>query len=124
MRENRKPALILIALLFAAALIARAALPVGWMPTQTESGIRVMLCSGKGAIELPVQSDGKNKEQTPRDPCPYGTALAKVADLPPPLALAAMPHVVPPEVTPQAITARLVAARSIRPPARGPPAIA
>lgn len=132
MRRTRNPSLILVALIFAAALIARAVLPVGWMPAQSDGVIRVMLCSGKGAIELPVRPandedshSGKGQgDNTPHDPCPFGTALAKAFDVPSPITVAAIAFMVPPEMGPQQTTARLVAARGIRPPARGPPAFA
>ena len=132
MRRTRNPSLILVALIFAAALIARAVLPVGWMPAQSDGVIRVMLCSGKGAIELPVRPanddgdrSGKGQgDDTPHDPCPFGTALGKAFSVPPTVAIDTVRFVVPPETGPQQTTARLVAARGIRPPARGPPAFA
>ena len=132
MRKVRNPFLILVALMFVAALVARAALPTGWMPAQSNGVIRVMLCSGKGAIELPVRPanddsghSGKGQgDRTPHDPCPFGTALGKAFDLPSPVVVDTIRLVVPPESGPEQVVARLVAARGIRPPARGPPAFA
>lgn len=139
MRSTRRPALILAALVIAAAFVIRAALPLGWMPMSTYDGIRVLLCSGKGAIELPLHKPGNDAADTfadamddpvdgdgdlPRDPCPFGVSLAKAFDLPSPVEIPAMPAIAATARSPDAITARIVAARSIRPPARGPPALA
>ncbi len=124
----------LVWLLLAGALLLRAAMPTGWMPTTDETGFRILLCSGSGPVETATaelkerlqaghaqQNDGND---TPRDPCPFGLALsqalampaAPVADLPPE-AVAALDGPAP-------VTARLVARRSLRPPARGPPSFA
>jgi len=139
MRNTRRPGLILAALVIAAAFVIRAALPLGWMPMSTDDGIRVMLCTGKGTIELPLANPANNAAvavadamgdpadgngDMPHDPCPFGVALAKALDLPPPVELPEMAAIAAPEQNPDAITARIVAARSIRPPARGPPALA
>lgn len=131
MKSLGRPGLTLAALAVLAAFLIRAALPMGWMPAQTQDGIRVLLCSGKGAIELALpksdrggEQPGQSKDDLPRDPCPFGASLAKAFDLPAPLALPAMPMLAAAVKSPEAVTARIVAARGIRPPARGPPATA
>ena len=135
MRTLRHPGLSLAALLVVAALLVRAVLPLGWMPAQTQDGIRVLMCSGDGStgrtIELTLpksRSEGRgsipSQDDVPRDPCPFGLSFAKAFDLPAPIALPAMAAIAAPEKTPEAITARIVAARGTRPPARGPPDLA
>jgi len=135
MRTGGHLRLSLAALLVLAAFVVRAALPLGWMPMQTQDGIKVLLCSGDGStgrtIELTLpktRSDGRGSnpspDDVPRDPCPFGISSAQAFDLPAPIALPAMPAIAASVKSPQAITARIVAARGIRPPARGPPATA
>jgi Protein of unknown function (DUF2946) len=131
MTKNRHPAAVLAVLALVAALVIRAALPLGWMPSQTDQGIRVMLCSGKGTIVLPLAtpdqpaSDPASQEDgPPRDPCPFGLSLAMAFDLPSVAQAAGPPHLAQALADPQAITARITAARSLRPPARGPPRFA
>lgn len=132
MRDSRRLGLAFAAFAVAAAFLIRAALPLGWMPAQTQDGIRVLLCTSDGSsgrtIELLLpKADGdagdrgQHPDDLPRDPCPFGAALAKAFDLPAPLAVPEMPALAAPETRPEAVTARIVAARGIRPPARGPP---
>jgi hypothetical protein len=132
MRETRNFGLAFAALAVAAAFLIRAALPLGWMPAQTQDGIRVLLCTSDGSstrtIELVLpksgddgQGTGQHPDDLPRDPCPFGAALAKAFDIPAPLAVPEIPALAAPEVRMETVTARIVAARAIRPPARGPP---
>ena len=123
------------ALLVAALLVVRAAVPLGWMPAQTQDGIRVLLCTGDGSaartIELFVpkagvdrQGSGEHPGDPARDPCPFGLSFAKAFDLPAAVAVPPMPAIAALGKAPEAVTARIVAARGIRPPARGPPVAA
>jgi len=151
MGPDRHSRLMLIALLLvAAAILARAAIPLGWMPMQTEHGLRMMPCPsqvpiavaqpeighaahGAGSLHRMEHGAGSSHgkghhsdsshDEVPRDPCPFGVTLGKALDLPVPLALAAMPAIAALDIAPQSVTARLVAARGLRPPARGPPVI-
>jgi hypothetical protein len=102
MRTGGHLRLSLAALLVLAAFVVRAALPMGWMPMQTQDGIKVLLCSGDGStgrtIELTLpktRSDGRgsnpSQDDLPRDPCPFGVSFAQAFDLPAPIALPAMP---------------------------------
>jgi hypothetical protein len=135
MSRPRQSGSILAALLVAALLVVRAAVPLGWMPAQTQDGIRVLLCTGDGSaartIELFVpiagvdgQGSGEHPDDPPRDPCPFGLSFAKAFDLPAPIALPQMPAIAALGKAPEAVTARIVAARGVRPPARGPPVAA
>ncbi|MFC0588840.1 hypothetical protein ACFFF7_05385 [Novosphingobium aquiterrae] len=108
-------------LVLALAVLARLALPSGWMPVAHAGEIKIMLCSGAGPVAVSLDLGKGTAPQTPRDPCPYGVASAAPADLPPPIALPDDRHwpEVPAFAAPHA--ARLVAWRATRPPARGPP---
>ncbi|MBM3595919.1 MAG: hypothetical protein FJX31_09150 [Alphaproteobacteria bacterium] len=132
MRDIRSLGLALAALAVAAAFLIRAALPLGWMPAQTEDGIRVLLCASDSSsgrtIELVLPKadrdagdSGQHPDDLPRDPCPFGAALAKAFDLPAPLVVPEIPALSSPEVRLETITAWIVDGRAIRPPARGPP---
>lgn len=128
MRNLPRPGLTFAALLVLVAFLIRAALPLGWMPAQTQDGIRVLLCSGKGTIELILpksgqdgDDSGQSHEDLPRDPCPFGVSLAKAFDLPAPITVPPMPALAATEPRLETVTARIVAGRCIRPPARGPP---
>lgn len=111
-------------LLLALAVLARLALPSGWMPVAHAGEIKVMLCSGAGPVAVTLDLGKGAAPAAPRDPCPYGLAGAAPADLPP---LFALPEVLRWPETPAFAAphvARLVAWRATRPPARGPPLIA
>jgi hypothetical protein len=120
------PRFALFWLLAAAALLLRAGLPAGWMPQASESGIRIALCTGDGAVMATLGDDGKvHKDapapQAPHDPCPFGLALA-AADVPVAPLFAILPPA-PVAAPPMALAeAEKRIRRSIRPPARGPPA--
>ncbi len=132
-------------LLLAAALLVRAAVPTGWMPmADGEGGLRIMLCSGSGAVELapPVTSDRHDHlhaedasdhnsahhgedhhDDVPHDRCPYGLALSQALDAQSPvLADAFVISGARDGEMPDAV--RFTIRTSLRPPARGPPAIA
>jgi hypothetical protein len=126
------------------ALFLRALVPSGWMPVASGDGIRIMICSGHGPVEItqPHSSHGAMARhhqaadhlggqahhgpahdggKVPHDPCPYGLALAKALDLPPPLAVIAPTEAVATPSGPAWIEVRPIARRSVRPPARAPP---
>ena len=131
--------------LIAAALILRAMVPFGWMPTEAAAGgLRIVLCSGSGPIELSPDGDRRfaalavraAMEQSsagrpgsanphgngaPHDPCPFGAALGKACDIP--VAIAAPQGRVAFERLPQAAPdlTQFVSRDSLPPPARGPP---
>ncbi|HOB12972.1 MAG TPA: hypothetical protein PK680_01685 [Novosphingobium sp.] len=113
---------VFVLLLLAATLGLRIMTPAGFMPVADENGIRVQICSGAGMSYVEIDP-GKPDQDQPRDPCPYGLAMAAALDVPQAPVLAD-----PPEPAIQTYTgaalARLVAARILRPPARGPPLIA
>ena len=120
-------------LLFVAALLLRAGIPVEWMPVAGDDGLRIMLCSGTGPVEIamepgPAHHDHHHQQQGHgeggHDPCPYGLALGKSLDL------ALSPTtLLPSEINvafslPMLATARIAVRRNFRPPVRGPPAFA
>lgn len=128
MTSLRRSRLTFVWLLLAAALLARALMPAGWMPTVEQDGIRIALCTGYGPVTVVLDREGAPRKdgpqrQSPHDPCPYGVATAQALDLPPALALNLPPAAVAALTGPAVVTARLVAERSLRPPARGPPAL-
>lgn len=118
---------VLLWLLAALALCVRAAVPSGWMPVADQGGIRIEICSGAGPMAMVLERDGSLHEErgpaspTPRDPCPFGTAPAMAADLPPVIALALPPLTEPQEHARAASFAALPFVRGLSPPATGPP---
>lgn len=114
-------------LLLTAALLARAALPAGWMPVAQDGGVRIAICTGQGAVMAVLGPDGKihrDAPEAPRNPCPFGMAGGEPFALPTLAPLPAAPLML--EQTPVAALAaiELTIRRSLRPPARGPPAFA
>lgn len=125
---RRYPAVLwLLAVL---ALCVRAAVPSGWMPVADQGGIRIEICSGAGPMALVLERDGSLHEErapatpAPRDPCPFGTAPAMAADLPPVILLAPPPLTEPQEHARAAAFAALPFVRGLKPPATGPPSLA
>lgn len=135
-------------LLLCAAMLVRALVPAGWMPMPDADGIvRLVPCDGYAPPAQPAKAqstsdhhahmahashgeDRGGEDHTnhdghvPRDPCPFGLALAHGLDLPgEPPALAAEP-MAPALDFPALVAARLIALKSLRPPARGPPSFA
>lgn len=117
-------------LLAAVALCVRAAVPSGWMPVIDQGGIRIEICSGSGPMAMVLERDGSLHEERgqpappPRDPCPFGTAPAMAADLPPVIALAPPLLIEPQEHARAAAFAALAFHRGVKPPATGPPRLA
>ena len=127
LRQSRR--LAFAWLLFAAAVVARAAMPAGWMPSVDQGGVRVLLCTGYGPVSVLLDADGQLQEEEPQqetrhDPCPFGVATAKAFDLPQALALDLPASAFSVLSGPALAAARLAAWRSLRPPARGPPILA
>jgi hypothetical protein len=126
MTRDRHRTLPLLWLLLLAAVVLRAGVPAGWMPTSTPQGIEVKMCSGSGPIVLggteglPDHGDS----DAPRDPCPFGIALSGGFDLPP----APMLDLAAPETSaltgPARVAALIAARKATLPPARGPPSFA
>lgn len=112
-----------------AAVLLRAALPSGWMPVAQDDGIRVLLCSGSGPVEIVVpvkraaEPSNGDHGAVPNEPCPYGLALAKVMDMPAAAPEVAMPHAGKALDGERLAAARLAILHNLRPPARGPPTL-
>ena len=122
----RRSAAPLVWLLLAAALLARLAVPSGWMPAAGEHGISIALCSGSGASVLTLGKDGKLHRDAPtpvqpHDPCPFGLAAAQAADLPQPFQFAVPWLAVESGYARGHDHAAAALRRFPRPPARGPP---
>ena len=119
----------LIWLLLAAALMARAVVPSGWMPVADKDGFRIALCTGTGPAFMTLGRDGRLHEEAPekpapRDPCPYALGAVQAASLPPAIELP-LPPIAAQALTPAALAEVAMALRrSLRPPARGPPTLA
>lgn len=119
------PAIVL--LLLAAAVLARVALPPGWMPVAAHDGIRIELCTSNGPVFALLDSDGNVRPDTPepaRDPCPFGMAGSADLGLPPVLAAVPAAPVLAALFVPVLAAVRLAAWRALHPPATGPPAFA
>lgn len=127
MDRLRRLPLPLVALLLAAATMARAMLPAGWMPTAQEGGFRIALCGDAGAA-LVLGTDGRlRKEQppsaVPRESCPF--ALAATALLPTFPAPVLPPLLRAEPLAPAELAAlRLSSILRLRPPGRAPPVLA
>lgn len=120
-------------LLFVAALLLRAGIPIGWMPVAGDDGLRIMLCSGTGPVEIAVEPGAAHHNhhhqqqghgEGGHDPCPYGLALGKSLDLALSPATLLPPETIAALSAPMLATAWSAARRSLRPPVRGPPAFA
>jgi hypothetical protein len=114
-------------LLLAAALVARALLPAGWMPVTNGGEIRVALCTSTGPSFAFLARDGSLHEhpsdQPERDPCPFALAAGPATDVPP----ADLPTALVPttdRAAPSFETTAEIIRRTLRPPARGPPGLA
>jgi len=121
-------------LLIASALMARGAVPAGWMPVVEATGITMMPCDGAGpAIAKPMRHgarghdrghpEGSHRDTQGEHPCAFA-AVAQVADLATPPA--ALPLIA---IEPAAVTAGVAASvgqglAAPPPPATGPPASA
>lgn len=117
-----------MALLLAAAMLARALLPAGWMPAAQSDGIRIALCGDAGTVMI-LGRDGSVHRSQPQpvanhESCPFG--LAATAMLAPPPPLAVLPEPLRAEPLPVTLLAplALVPAPRLRPPGRGPPSFA
>ncbi|PNU04231.1 hypothetical protein [Novosphingobium guangzhouense] len=118
---RHRPALA--ALLLAAALCLKALVPTGYMPTASETGTVVMLCSGTTmTVNIPVKGTHQDHGATTADhPCafaPLGAAMTG-ADFAV-LALAALAFVFVAAILRRDLALPTVAAR-IRPPGQAPP---
>jgi hypothetical protein len=117
--------------LFAAlVLMLRAAIPAGWMPQADAGEIRIALCSASGPVELTLAADGTFHRDAPappapRDPCPFGMAIAQPLDMPPLAAIEPPTFAVDPAPALPVSTAQVPRShRALRPPSRGPPTLA
>lgn len=56
----------LILAIFACAILVRALVPAGWMPTMgANGGIVISMCTGMGAVEMVLAPDGSLHEKAP-----------------------------------------------------------
>jgi len=116
------------ALLFVV-LLVRVAVPPGFMPTSTENGIVISICTGTGPLETVIDDDryaplSKKKQQhEAKHECEFAAAAGGGLILPAVTGLAqALP--LAPVPTLGAVIAHLTVSRLATPPppARGPPA--
>lgn len=114
----------LFALLAFCALLVRAIIPTGYMPTVSSDGIVMTLCTGNGAIEafVPFDDDDGSKHPQPTDDgCAFATSVGSLLTAAPPLS--PEPYLASPAFQSRAIadlTVHRLAAPP--PPAHGPPA--
>lgn len=114
-------------LLLAVALLARAALPAGWMPIAQDGGVRIAICTGQGAVMAVLGPDGKihpDAPEAPRNPCPFGMAGGEPFALPTVQPLLVAPLRLEQAPSPALAAIELTIRRSLLPPARAPPAFA
>ncbi|MES2058270.1 MAG: hypothetical protein V4564_20205 [Pseudomonadota bacterium] len=119
----------LILALFACAMLVRALVPAGWMPTVgANGGIVISMCTGMGAVEMVLAPDGTLHEKAPAKhdgttdhPCTFaglGQAFAAADPIP-------MPVLPPATFTAPPLTPHLVSiGRGLAappPPQTGPP---
>jgi hypothetical protein len=131
-RKSEQTTQLLLAMVFACALLLRLAVPEGWMPAQTSHGWRLTICTGMGPLEaMPdmAMDHGANKG-TPGNHdkagsiCPFaGLGLATAEPFTPPFPFIA------PIVTATAFPLHdiVTIGRGLAappPPPTGPPAIA
>ncbi|WP_375285868.1 hypothetical protein [Sphingomonas sp.] len=127
----------LAALLLCAALVLRVAVPAGFMPMQTNGGVRLMLCGGAAPLPPAVRAHGGHAAMHHAASAPdhgdHGTDAPKgcaFADLAVPLLGAADPVLLASAIAFLVAAAfffrpflRLQAAAHLRPPLRAPPAL-
>lgn len=130
--------------LVAAAFLLRALVPVGWMPMVTDGGVRLMLCSGSGAVELHTLASsggdqavthahmghansaepgkaGHGEHEAPRDLCPFGAISGQSFDLAAQLPSLGIPALQRGLESSDIPAAKLPPLRGLLPPATGPP---
>lgn len=126
----------LLLTLFASALLLRAMVPTGWMPS-TEGGFRIELCTGMGAAEASPEarqamaalinhqaSGGGEKKSASDHPCIF-TALGFAFAAPDPTpALTITPHVAGPHSLPDNHVTIGHGLAAPPPPSTGPPILA
>jgi hypothetical protein len=114
----------LFALLAFCALLVRAIIPTGYMPTVSKDGIVMMLCTGNGAVKTFVpfdDNDGGKHPQPADDGCAFAMSVGSLLAAATPLS--AQPFLASPVLQGRAIadlTVHRLAAPP--PPAHGPPA--
>lgn len=113
----------LFALLAFCALLVRAIIPTGYMPTVSKDGIVMTLCTGSGAIKTFVpfdDDDGSTHPQPADDGCAFAMSVGSLLTMPPPF--------VQPFIASPALQSRAIADLTVHrlaappPPAHGPPA--
>ncbi len=103
MIRNLRLAAISVAL---AAMVLRAMIPSGWMPSTSQGGIALTICTLNGAVEAVLGPDGKplppsSDQSRPQDVCVFGAA-PHLAELTGQTALPAPVNVVRAVQTPRA----------------------
>jgi hypothetical protein len=119
----------LILAVFACAILVRALVPAGWMPSVgADGGVVISLCTGAGAVDMVLAADGTVHEKAPvkhdganDHPCAFaGLAQAFAAADPVVLPIALPAPVIDPPLMPASVAVgRGLAAPP--PPQTGPP---
>lgn len=114
----------LFALLAFCALLVRAIIPTGYMPTVSADGIVMTLCTGNGAVEtfVPFDDDDGSKHPQPADDgCAFAMSVGSLLTAAPPL-------FTQPFLASSTVESRAIADLTVHrlaappPPAHGPPA--
>lgn len=111
-----------------AAMMLRALLPAGWMPSASAASV-ITICTMDGISKIALDANGKPVKQTPaqdgqqHDVCPFAAA-PHFATTPPALAASAPSVIVALAQTPAAFASAHPAARHAAQSPRAPPAIA
>jgi len=67
LRDGGRTTQLLLAAIFACALLLRLAIPDGWMPVQTAHGWRLTICTGMGPLDaMPAMTMGHGAHEMPR----------------------------------------------------------
>jgi hypothetical protein len=96
LREGGRGTQLLLAAVFACALLLRLAIPDGWMPAQTAHGWRLTICTGMGPLDsMPAMTmdhgvhrmPAGDHHKTASSICPFsGLGMAMVDPFVPPFA--------------------------------------
>ena len=130
--EDRQSTRLIVALVFACALLLRLAVPEGWMPVEDAGGWRLTMCDGMAADAMPAMTMDHGDHPAPDSDhrksdmgvCAFaGLGMAMAAPYLPPVPLPA-PVLTGPTPLVQAVVAIGRGLAAPPPPPTGPPAIA